>query len=216
MSIAHQKVRLGLVEDTKSIVDGLQLYFELSDDVELVFASDQPNDLAGLCRTFSPDVLLMDINLGDFTGIDALKLVQQAFPEIKVLMFTVYNDDEHLFDAITQGASGYLLKGTPAPEIEAAIIEAHKGGSPMTPLMNTRLLQVFRQNNLAQRSAQVLTHRENDIMRALVKGLSYKQIATELNISLGTVRTHIEHVYSKLKVNSKAEAVAKFLKSGGK
>ncbi|MCC9168688.1 LuxR C-terminal-related transcriptional regulator [Pontibacter harenae] len=208
----ERKIRLGVVEDTAAVVLALRLYFELSEEVELVFASHVLEDLPGLCRDHAPDVLLVDIHLGHFSGIDALKLVQQSFPLVKVVMFTVYNDDEHLFESIAQGASGYLLKGTPAPEIESAIIETYKGGASMTPLMNIRLLQVFRKNNLAQRATESLTTRENDILQALVNGWSYKQVALELHISLGTVRTHIEHIYRKLNVNSKAEAVAKFLK----
>ncbi|MCC9135894.1 response regulator [Pontibacter silvestris] len=206
-----QKIRIGVVEDSQVFVKSLELYFSMSDSVEMAFATDELEAIPELCKKHKPDVILMDVNLGYFTGIEGLKLVLQTSPHIKVLMLTAISDDKNLFDAIAHGASGYLLKGIPASDVESSIIETYKGGAPMTPIVASRILQVFRQNNLSQRPHEDLTHRENDILKALVKGLSYKQVATELNISLGTVRTHIEHIYAKLGVNSKAEAVAKFL-----
>lgn len=209
----QKKIRLGIVEDSNAFCDALQLFFTMSDEVEVVFSTDKIDSLPEQCKKYTPDVLLMDISLGRSSGLDGLKNVKKAFPAVKVLMCTVFSDDVNLFDAISYGADGYLLKSTPVHEIEAAVIEAFKGGSPITPLVASRVLQVFRQSNLSQRPYENLTLRENDILQALVKGFSYKQVAAELNISLGTVRTHIENVYAKLGVNSKAEAVAKYLKS---
>ncbi|MDX5421869.1 MAG: response regulator transcription factor [Hymenobacteraceae bacterium] len=184
----------------------------MSEAVELAFVTDDLQLLSDLCREHRPDVILLDYDLGSFTGIDALKLIHPRYPDSKVLMFTVMSEDENIFSAITCGASGYLLKSTPLPEIEAAVLEAHQGGSPLTPKIATRVLDLFRRSNLSQQPLKSLTVRENEILKALSEGMAYKQVASELNISLGTVRTHIENIYKKLEVNSKAGAVAMYLR----
>jgi len=208
-----QKIKLGIVEDNTVFTEALRQYFRVSGLVEVVFFTYEKENIVTLCKKHQPDVLLMDINLGYFSGIEGLKLVKKAFPHIRVLMCTVFTDNENLFEAIAHGASGYILKSTPASEIEFAISETHSGGAPITPQVASQLFHVFRQNNIAQLSNDSLTARENEILSALVRGLSYKEVAQEMNISMGTVRTHVEHIYSKLEVNSKAEAVAKYLKT---
>lgn len=205
------KIRLGIVEDRLSLVKTLELYFAASEHVQLVFAEDRLEPLANLCITLTPDVVLMDVDLGTFTGLDGLQCIRQAHPSVKVLMFTVMDDEATLFEAITNGADGYILKDTPLEQLEHSIIETFKGGSVISPLLTSRLLHVFRQNNMAQNTITTLTPRENDILKHLIKGYSYKQVGAALGISLGTVRSHIENIYSKLGVNSKAGAVAKYL-----
>ncbi|RIJ42709.1 LuxR C-terminal-related transcriptional regulator [Pontibacter oryzae] len=205
------KIRLGIVEDKLSLVKNLELYFAASEHVQLVFTEDRLEPLAHLCTTLTPDIVLMDVDLGAFTGMDGLLSIRQTHPSVKVLMFTVIDDEATLFEAIANGADGYILKDTPLEQLEHSIIETYKGGSVISPLLTSRLLHVFRQNSMAQNALTILTPRENDILKHLVKGYSYKQVATALGISLGTVRSHIENIYSKLGVNSKAEAVAKFL-----
>ena len=206
------KVKLAIVEDSQSFAETLRMYFAMSEAVELAFVTDDLQLLSDLCREHRPDVILLDYDLGSFTGIDALKLIHPRYPDSKVLMFTVMSEDENIFSAITCGASGYLLKSTSLPEIEAAVLEAHQGGSPLTPKIATRVLDLFRRSNLSQQPLKSLTVRENEILKALSEGMAYKQVASELNISLGTVRTHIENIYKKLEVNSKAGAVAMYLR----
>jgi len=209
----EKKIKLGIVEDNSIFIESLRQYFRDNELIEVVFFTFEKEEIVNLCKKHQPDVLLMDINLGYFSGIDGLKLVKKSFPHMKVLMCTVFSDNENLFEAIAHGASGYILKSTPASEIELSIIETYKGGAPITPQVASQLFMVFRQNNIAQLSHDELTARENEILSALVRGLSYKEVAQEMNISMSTVRTHVEHVYAKLEVNSKAEAVAKYLKS---
>jgi len=209
----ERKIKLGIVEDNNIFIESLRHYFRVTGVVEVVFFTYEKEEILTLCKKHQPEVLLMDINLGYFSGIEALKMVKQSFPHIKILMCTVFNDNENLFEAIARGASGYILKSTPASEIELAITETFNGGAPITPQVASQLFQVFRQNNIAQLSHESLTSRENEILSALVRGLSYKEVAQEMNISMSTVRTHVEHIYTKLEVNSKAEAVAKYLKT---
>jgi len=206
-------IKLGIVEDNNIFTESLRQYLRVSGEIEVVFFTCEKEEILYLCRKHQPDVLLMDINLGYFSGIDGLKLVKKAFPQIKILMCTVFSDNENLFEAIAHGASGYILKTTPAGEIELAITETYNGGAPITPQVASQLFLVFRQNNIAQLANDGLTSRENEILSALVRGLSYKEVAQEMNISISTVRTHVEHIYTKLEVNSKAEAVAKYLKT---
>ncbi|PIQ22897.1 MAG: DNA-binding response regulator [Cytophagales bacterium CG18_big_fil_WC_8_21_14_2_50_42_9] len=208
-----ERIKLGIVEDNNIFTESLRQYFRVTGPVEVVFFTFEKEEIVKLCKKHQPDVLLMDINLGYFSGIEGLKLVKESFPHIKILMCTVFSDNENLFEAIAQGASGYILKTTPAAEIELAIIETFNGGAPITPQVASQLFLVFRQNNIAQLASDGLTSRENEILGALVRGLSYKEVAQEMNISMSTVRTHVEHIYAKLEVNSKAEAVAKYLKT---
>jgi DNA-binding NarL/FixJ family response regulator len=207
------QIKLGIVEDNEIFIEALRHYFGVTGSVKVVFFTHAKEDLLALCKKHEPDVLLMDINLGYFSGIEGLKIIKKALPQIKILMCTVFGDNENLFEAIANGASGYILKSTTPSEIELAITETFRGGSPITPQVASQLFMVFRQNNIAQLSRDELTPRENEIISALVRGLSYKEVAQEMKISMGTVRTHVEHIYSKLEVNSKAEAVAKYLKT---
>jgi len=207
------RIKLGIVEDNNIFIESLRQYFRVTGQIEVVFFTFEKEEIIKLCKKHQPDILLMDINLGYFSGIEGLELVKQSFPYIKILMCTVFSDNENLFEAIAKGASGYILKTTPAAEIELAIIETFNGGAPITPQVASQLFMVFRQNNIAQLSKVDLTARENEILGALVRGLSYKEVAQEMNISMSTVRTHVEHIYTKLEVNSKAEAVAKYLKT---
>ncbi|MDB5260781.1 MAG: DNA-binding response regulator [Adhaeribacter sp.] len=209
----QQKIKLGIVEDNNIFTESLLQYFQVTGLIEVVFSTFEKEEILSLCKKHTPDVLLMDINLGYFTGIEGLKIIKKALPHIKILMCTVFSDNENLFESIANGASGYILKTTPASEIELAIIETYKGGAPITPQVASQLFLVFRQNNIAQLSHDGLTPRENELLSALVRGLSYKEVAQEMSISMSTVRTHVENLYAKLKVNSKAEAVAKYLKT---
>jgi DNA-binding NarL/FixJ family response regulator len=148
------------------------------------------------------------------TGIEATPVVKALRPEAQVLMLTVFEDEDKIFQAIRNGASGYLLKRTPPTEIIAAIHDVHRGGSPMTSSIARRVLQFFQQQpaNHQPKQDYDLSPRELDILKSLVKGYSYKLIADEHFISIDTVRSHIRHIYEKLQVNSKTEAVLKALK----
>ncbi len=153
----------------------------------------------------------MDIGLPNISGIEGVRTVKSNFPSIQALMFTVFDDDENIFDAIRAGASGYLLKKTPHDEIVQAIRDLYHGGAPMSASIARKVIQSFQAAPSTIVDDYRLTVRENEILYSLVDGLSYKKIADKYCVSISTIRTHICNVYSKLHVNSKAEAVAKVL-----
>ena len=160
-----------------------------------------------------PQVVLMDIQMPGITGIEGVKLIKEQFPEIKIIMQTVVEDEDKIFVSICNGASGYLLKNTSPSRLLEAIKEVHAGGAPMTPSIAQKVLEKFRnQSPQISKESSDLTNREKEILECLVNGMSYKMIAAHCNISIDTVRHHIRNIYDKLHVNSKSEAVAKAIK----
>ena len=160
------------------------------------------------------DVLLLDINLPGMSGIQGISKIKKRFPGIHIIMLTVFDDNPNVFHAILEGADGYLLKKTPPIRILQAIEDAAEGGSPMTPVIAKQALTLFKEYVPKATEKNVLTERENEILNLLVKGLSNPEIADKLFISLTTVRNHIGHIYEKLHVHSKSQAVVKALKQG--
>jgi len=159
-----------------------------------------------------PDVVLMDINLPGISGIEGVKKITSSDPTANILMLTVYQDDDKIFRSICAGARGYLLKRTPKDMLLNAIREVNSGGAPMNAGIARRVIELFRKTASPAREESSLTERELEILQSLVDGLSYKLIADRHCISIETVRNHIKHIYEKLHVHSKSEAVAKALK----
>jgi DNA-binding NarL/FixJ family response regulator len=159
----------------------------------------------------TPDTVLMDIGLPNISGIEGVRTVKLNFPEVQAMMFTVFEDDEKIFDAIRAGASGYLLKKTPPEEIIEAIRELAQGGAPMSASIARKVIQSFQEHATPPIEDYQLTAREKEILYSLVDGLSYKKIADKYCVSISTIRTHICNIYQKLHVNSKSQAVAKIL-----
>lgn len=161
---------------------------------------------------YVPDVVLMDINLPGKSGIEGIYLLKEKFAETDIIMLTIYNDEHKIFDSLCAGATGYLLKNTPLNEVKQGIINLHNGGSPMSPQIARKVIKHFKKPSASNKFKEQLSERENEIVDALVDGLSYKLIADRLFISVDTVRFHIKNIYKKLQVNSKAEVIAKALK----
>ena len=160
-----------------------------------------------------PDVVLMDIQMPLVDGLEGVRIIKGYFPNIHVIMQTVFEDDEKIFDAMRYGASGYILKKTDPRQIIQAIEEVRNGGSPMTPSIATRVLHFFRQQHESKPETYGLSEREKEILQYLVNGLSYKMIADKLEISYNTVNSHIKNIYDKLQVHSVSEAVSKAIRS---
>jgi DNA-binding NarL/FixJ family response regulator len=159
-----------------------------------------------------PDVILMDINLPRMSGIECVRKLKPLIPSAQILMLTVYEDSEKIFNSLLAGASGYLLKRTPQAEIFEAISEVHRGNSPMSGHIARKVVQYFNQRGSAETEIEKLSKREREVLEHLSQGIPYKEIADVLTLSIDTVRMHIKGIYGKLHVHSRGEAVAKYLR----
>ncbi|MBL7804769.1 MAG: response regulator transcription factor [Saprospiraceae bacterium] len=207
-------IKVLLYEDNRDLREGISFLLQATAGLDLRAALPHVNNIRTDLAAHQPDVVLMDINMPGMTGLEALPIVKEINPNIQVVLLTVFDDDERIFQALRSGASGYLLKNTPPGEIVQAVFDVHKGGSPMTSTVARKVLQFFQQPVKPIVADHDLSARELDILRGLMKGYSYKLIADELGISLDTVRSHIRNVYDKLQVNSKTEAILKAMKEG--
>ncbi len=208
----EKTIRVIVFEDNRDLREGMTFLLQATPQLELVGAFADCRDLRTQIPALRPDVALMDIDMPGITGIEATPLVKALYPAAQVLMLTVFEDEEKIFQAIRNGASGYLLKRTPPGEIIQAIFDVHQGGSPMTASVARKVLHYFQEPAHVTSHDYQLSPRELDILKGLVKGHSYKLIADELFISIDTVRSHIRHIYEKLQVNSKTEAVLKAIR----
>ncbi|MEX1062918.1 MAG: response regulator transcription factor [Balneolaceae bacterium] len=203
---------LGIVEDNKKIRDLIQRYLDMQDEMNCPVAVDSVEEMLDyLEKGNPPDVLLMDIQLPGMSGIKGIGIIKQKYPDIEIMMLTVYHDSHKIFDSLVAGASGYLLKHTSLPEIKDSIQTLLGGGAPMSPQIARKVISHFKKPKKTKGS-HGLTPREQDIINGLVDGLSYKLIADRYDISIDTVRAHIRNIYKKLHVNSKAEVIAKSLR----
>jgi DNA-binding NarL/FixJ family response regulator len=159
-----------------------------------------------------PDVVLMDINMPGMNGIECVQRLKAALPELQVVMLTVYEDTEKIFQALSAGATGYLLKRLPPAKLLEAISEVHAGGSAMSSSIARKVVASFQQRPPPKEAPVHLSPREQNVLDCLAKGLTYKQIANQLGISIETIRTHLRRVYEKLHVQSRTEAVAKYMR----
>lgn len=169
--------------------------------------------LAGL-GTSEPDIALCDIQLPGMSGIEGVRLLKARLPSLQILMLTVFADNEHVFEAICAGASGYLLKDTPPTRLVEAIHELHAGGAPMSPEIARKVVTMFSRVAPPTREETKLSSREEEILKLLAEGHSYKTAARALSLSIDTIRFHIRHIYQKLHVHSKSEAVLLALRQG--
>ncbi|MFN0031603.1 MAG: response regulator [Flavobacteriales bacterium] len=208
-------ISIVVFDDNKPRRELLQLLINSTEDMQCKGAFEDCREVLKRLAESMPDVVLMDIDMPHVNGIEGLKLIHKQFPQIKVLMQTVFEDEEKIFDAICAGADGYLLKKTSPDKLLDAIRDVHAGGAPMTPTVAKQVLQLFNnKHNKTLKNSFDLTTREQEILKLLVQGLSYKMIAGQCNISYPTVNTHISHIYEKLHVSSAVEAVTKAMNEG--
>lgn len=206
-------VEIGIVEDNVKIRNLIQRYLDMQDSLSCKVAVDSVEEmLKYLEENSNPNVLLMDIQLPGMSGIEGISIIKEKYPEIEIIMLTIYHDSHKIFNSLVAGASGYLLKHTSLPEIKESIENLVEGGAPMSPQIARKVIQHFKQSKPVKKPESDLTAREQDIVNGLVDGLSYKLIADRYDISIDTVRAHIRNIYKKLHVNSKAEVIAKSLK----
>jgi DNA-binding NarL/FixJ family response regulator len=208
----HSNIYIAIIEDDQEIRTGLAKYFLSQLEFERVLAVASVEAFFESPVDFSKiNVVLTDIGLPGKSGIEGIKMIKEKNPQTDVIMITVFKDSDKIFKSLCSGATGYILKGTSFEEIKESILTILKGGSYMSPTIARKIVEYF--NPLQKLTESKLTQREEQIVKGLVDGLSYKLIADRLCISVDTVRYHIKNIYTKLEVNSKSEVIAKFLKN---
>ena len=201
-----------IVEDISEIREGFQTIMNLSEDIKCIGAFHTGEEAIIQLPALNPDIIIMDINLPGISGIECILKLKNLNLKSLYLMFTVYDDDENVFEALKTGASGYILKKTSPAKFLEAIKEIHAGGSPMSPYIARKIINAFH-HRPQQLEKSILTPREEDVLTLLSKGLLYKEVAEKLFISVGTVKQHIHKIYDKLRVQNKTEAINKFFKN---
>ena len=205
-------IKLLLYEDNPQLREGLTMLIDGSEGFSVLAAYKNCNNVAAEVEAWKPDVILMDIDMPGTNGIEGLKLIREKNDDVKVLMLTVFDDNRNVFEALKNGANGYVLKKTPPAKLLEFITEAASGGAPMTASIATQVLKMFSQVNAPKSENYNLSDREKEVLQLLVDGYSYKMIASQMFIAIDTVRSHIKKIYEKLHVNSKSEAVARAFK----
>ena len=208
-----KKIRVAIFEDNRNLRESLFNLLETSGQFTCVGAFANCERVVENIEETQPDVILMDIEMPLVNGIEAVRMIREKYPDIKILMETIFEEDEKIFQSICNGAQGYILKNTPPEEILDAIREIYEGGAPMSPIIASKVLRMFKFNLSNQKDSSFnLSSREKEILKCLVEGMSYKMIADTCFISADTVNGHIKNIYRKLQVHSKGEAVAKAIK----
>ncbi len=206
-------IKVALCEDNEAFRESLLQFVDDTPGYAVTASMGSAETILDVIEQDPPDIILMDVDMPGINGIRATALIKERFPEVNVLILTVYEDDQKIFDAILAGATGYLLKKTPPARILEAIAEVQQGGASMSASIVKKVISFFNQKEVATASNEyTLSQRELSILKCLVNGDSYKMIADHCSISIGTVRSHINNIYKKLHINSKSEAVAKALK----
>ncbi len=211
-------IRVAIVEDDKSVRQSLSQLIDDTHDMHVILRCADGGEAIQRLASMNPDVVIMDINLPKADGIECLKHLKPQLPETQFIMLTVHADDERIFESLRNGASGYLLKRSSLDQILSAVRDAAQGGAPMTSFIARRVIQTFAETpNRADRKETLpsLSPREREVLTMLSRGDRFKEIAHNLGVSIETVRTYTRRVYDKLHVQSRTEAVVKFLRSGG-
>lgn len=207
----HAPVRIAIFEDNRSFRESLEFLVKNEENLELCASFSNTTHLKERVAAVCPDVILMDINIAPVNGIEAVKLLTEHFPLVKICMQTVFDDEDKVFASLCAGASGYILKGSPPDKVVRAILEVAQGGAAFSPSIAKKILLSFQQKEAPAEFIQ-LSEREKEVLKYLVEGYSYKMIADACNISYDTAHTHIKNIYEKLHVNSKGEAVSKAIR----
>jgi DNA-binding NarL/FixJ family response regulator len=202
-------ITICIIEDLIEIQKGLQSIIESDSRFNLLKCFENAEDAIAQLPILKPDIVLTDINLPGKSGIDCITEIKNEIPETQFIMFTIYEDNDQVFEALKAGASGYILKNTTSEKIIESLIELNDGGSPMSPKIARKVLGSF---NIAPNSSSVndlISKREQEVLELLSKGFLYKEIGDKLNITLSTVKRHLNHIYQKLQVQNKTEAINK-------
>jgi DNA-binding NarL/FixJ family response regulator len=207
-------IKVALVDDNSFLRHTILEKLQFFDDISCKFVAENGKDLlTKIVENTTVELILMDIEMPQMNGIDATAELKRLYPHLKVIMLTVFDNDENIFRAIKAGADGYLLKDITPDELYKAIIDTMKGGASMTPSIALKTLKMFRQpvdfETEVESSETKLTEREINVLEQLATGIKYEQIASNLFVSTGTIRKHVENIYFKLQVHNKLEAIQK-------
>jgi DNA-binding NarL/FixJ family response regulator len=205
-------IRTAIVEDRREIREGLAVLINGTPGYACTGSYGSMEEALEKIRRELPEVVLCDIGLPGMDGIEGIRLLKERHPSLQLLMLTIYDDDERIFDALCAGATGYLLKRTPPARLLEALREAVTGGAPMSPEVAARVIKLFREIRPPERPDCDLTPHETRLLKLLVEGHNYTTAADALGVSYNTVKFHMRHVYEKLQVHSKSEAVARALR----
>lgn len=205
-------IKTAVVEDMRDIRDGLTTLINFTDGFRCTGSYPSMEEALARLPGNVPDVLLSDIGLPGMSGIEGIRILKQRFPEMQILMLTVYDDDDRIFDALCAGASGYLLKRTPPAKLLENIREAMAGGSPVSPDVATKVIKFFREFHNPEREDYALTPHETRLLKLLTEGYNYQTAAEKLGVSYNTIKFHVRHIFDKLQVHSKSEAVLKAMR----
>jgi DNA-binding NarL/FixJ family response regulator len=206
-------IKVSIVEDLAEIREGLISLLETDKRFELLPCYTSAETAAEEMPAWQPDITVMDINLPGMTGIECIRRIKSECPNTQFMMFTIYEDDEKVFEALNAGASGYMLKKTPFSKIVECIVELYEGGSPMSTQIARKVIQQFQQKNKESDEMNLLSPKENEVLSLLAKGFLYKEIGEKLTISVNTVKQHIHKIYQKLHVSNRTEAINKIYRS---
>jgi len=208
-------IKVIIVEDNPIFREGIASFINATNGFNCPKTFETYEVLLEEIKAINPDVLISDINLPGMSGIEGVKKVKEILPELKIVMLTVYEDDKRIFDAILSGATGYLSKKTTPAKILEAVTEAYEGGSPMNSNIAAKVINLLRSQTNRSVSEEIkISSKERIILENLATGSNYKSIATELNISVHTIRYHIKNIYSKLQASSQSEAIAQAYRKG--
>jgi DNA-binding NarL/FixJ family response regulator len=203
-------ISVAIVEDNRTLREGFETHINRTPDMQCICACSTVSDAVNRIPESDPDVILMDVQLPDGTGIECTAKIKELLPDVQIVVVTVYADSDRIFQALQAGACGYLLKRATPKRIIEAIREAHEGGVPMTPEIARKLIGQFRAPAQAAAEVETLTSREAEVLQLVTQGMANKEIADRMNVSVNTVKWHLRHIYDKLHVNSRVEAVIKF------
>jgi DNA-binding NarL/FixJ family response regulator len=204
-------IPVSIVEDNPQVRGSLAKLIDGAPGFRCVSRHGSAEDALVKIPKVKPEVVLMDINLPGINGVECVRRLKPLLPGTQIIMLTVYQNTEHIFNALAAGATGYMLKQTPPAELLAAIKEVHAGGSPMSSHIARKIVQSFQHLPAVAAGSESLSPREAEVLDLLAKGFLYKEIAEQMKVSYATVHTHIRHIYEKLHVRSRTEAVAKHL-----
>ena len=212
-AVQSKEIKVAIIEDRREIRDGLAMLIGGTEGFACTARFGSMEEALPRVRPETADIVLCDIGLPGMSGIDGIRILKEKFPDLLLIMLTIYDDDERIFNALCAGASGYLLKKTPPVKLLESLREASSGGSPMSPEVARRVINIFRDIRPPEKADYNLTPHESRLLKMLVEGHNYTTAAEELKVSYITIKFHMRHIYEKLQVHSKSEAVAKALQN---